>query len=317
METETKAGRQVRHDRSLTKTAAEKPMFLPAGPERIFAILSRPEGEATGLGVISIHTRNNENTAHRNRLGVRMTRALAARGVHGLRFDLHGTGDSTGILAPGVDGQPAADVLAAVDCLRQHGASRIALIGACYSAMLALAVAPQIPDLAGLHLVSPPIASLRREGGVNTYHAPLRQVLRHSMSRRSLRLLASEPRYAAWLAGRARERLRRTLSARSTAPEPASALQAPPDRALRVLRDLAERRVQLRLLFGENDPVLADLQAARTGPLGHWLNSLEQTLEIVVAPGGGHVLFTSLAGQDFCVDSVLAWVDAMLHSDRR
>ncbi len=71
-----------------------------------------------------------------NRLNVRIARALAARGIPAMRFDLSGRGDSAP--ARGMESyeqQAVADIRAAMNLLTERtGASRFALMGICSGA---------------------------------------------------------------------------------------------------------------------------------------------------------------------------------------
>lgn len=88
---------------------------------------------------------------------VAMARELASAGFYALRFDYRGRGDSGGSQSAAHIGTMVQDAQDAVRFLReQTGLERILLLGVCAGAMVALAAAPQVNDLAGLALWSPP-----------------------------------------------------------------------------------------------------------------------------------------------------------------
>lgn len=100
----------------------------------------------------------NAGIVHRigpHRLNVKVARALAARGVASLRFDLSGLGDSRPA-AGGNEAQATLDIGAALDELgRASGASRFVLFGLCSGADNAYRAALADPRIAGLALVDP------------------------------------------------------------------------------------------------------------------------------------------------------------------
>lgn len=109
----------------------------------------------------------NAGVLHRvgpHRLHVRLARALAARGLASLRFDLSGIGDSRAVPGGRSFWENAVfDTRAAMDGLASaSGASRFVLFGLCSGADNALATAAKDPRVTGLVLLDPPSYATRR-----------------------------------------------------------------------------------------------------------------------------------------------------------
>lgn len=290
----------------------EEPVYLTVGTERIFGILTRPIVAPSGLGVICLHARNRNNTAHRNRTGMRLSRELSAIGVYSLRVDFYGTGDSTGVLQRGATGQVGDDLLAAVDLLRQQGATRIAVAGICFGGLVALATAERIPELTGLFMVSAPLATVRPGRSIKQQHDKISAVARQTVRGSTLRLLVRDQEYRAWFLHRVRLRVRLARQRRRPAPttNPAVAPGHDPGESpllarIRTLGMALDRGVEVRLLFAEADRVYRDFSAARSGPLGQLLE--RPRISVVVTPGNEFGLLTSLTGQDTIIRSTLDW----------
>lgn len=140
----------------------DAPFFFPAGEEMLFGVLTRPTGEANGTTVTMLTGGGYLTSTHRNRMYVRLSRRLAALGYHTLRFDYHGTGESTGSARQfHIDEPFVEDLAGAIGWLEGQGLSRHVLVGSCFGSRTALACSPQIPGLERLVLLSPPARDVR------------------------------------------------------------------------------------------------------------------------------------------------------------
>jgi uncharacterized protein len=143
-------------------TRGEYPVFLRAGGEELFAIVTEPTGEPNQLALIMLAGGNVVGGTGRNRMWVRLARRVAARGYHALRLDYHGIGESTGEIESFEPDRPFVDdLLAGVRCLEGRGVREIAVAGWCFGARTALASADQIPGLRGLALINAPVRDTR------------------------------------------------------------------------------------------------------------------------------------------------------------
>lgn len=118
-----------------------RPLFFGSEERRLFCLYTAPGGTPSNRGVVLCNPWGNEAlSSHRSyRL---LSELLARAGLHVLRFDYHGTGDSGGLFpADGLDGW-IRDAIMAVEELRTlTGARRIGLVGLRLGAAVAAGVA--------------------------------------------------------------------------------------------------------------------------------------------------------------------------------
>lgn len=142
-------------------SADETPFYFSAEDGvTLFGILTSPPVDALGIAVVILSGGGaTAQATNRNRLSVHLARSLAELGFHALRFDYHGVGESSGVLAgaPPADQPFLGDVRGAVRWLRGRGIERFVLVGACFGARTALAYAPELEGLQSVLLVSPPL----------------------------------------------------------------------------------------------------------------------------------------------------------------
>ncbi len=84
------------HGVSNSEAYLELPTFFTADGEELFGMVTLPRDTAADTGVVVVAGAGTPVTTGRNRIHVRICRELAVRGVAALRFDFHGTGESTG-----------------------------------------------------------------------------------------------------------------------------------------------------------------------------------------------------------------------------
>ena len=103
------------------------------------------------------------NTSGRNAVGRRLAAELAAAGLHTVRLDYHGVGDSTGSIDEFVLHEPfVEDLAAAVAALRGCPVDTIGALGDCFGARTALATCAEGAGIEALLLVSLPWRDLAR-----------------------------------------------------------------------------------------------------------------------------------------------------------
>ncbi|MGK5627801.1 alpha/beta hydrolase [Streptomyces sp. URMC 123] len=141
----------------------ERPCYLDADGERLFAVVTEPVGEPSGTGVLLLSGGVYVLSTNRNRMFVTLARRLAGRGHRVLRLDYRGVGESTGVISDyALDSPNPADVSAAVACLTEAGSRRIAAVGSCFGARAALHTLAGHPALESLVLLSPPVGDAGR-----------------------------------------------------------------------------------------------------------------------------------------------------------
>lgn len=120
----------------------EAPLLFGPG-ESMLGILSRPANPRQPDFALLMFNAGVLSRIGPHRMNVKLARALAARGVTSLRFDLSLQGDSRSDSASGAAPTSATDdVVAAMDHLQRHfGIARFAVLGVCSGAVTALAAA--------------------------------------------------------------------------------------------------------------------------------------------------------------------------------
>jgi len=147
--------------------AANEPaeaLYFKSGGNTLFGLLHRaPAEKATGVGIVICKPFGYEATCS-HRATRALAEAAASMGVHALRFDYSGTGDSSDI-DPGADQIElwVKDVVAAVAELRlQTGVKDICLLGFRLGALIATLAAKQCAPSARALIVIAPVVSGRR-----------------------------------------------------------------------------------------------------------------------------------------------------------
>lgn len=133
------------------------PVFIPYDGARLAAVITAPDGHPDGLVVLL--TGGGAARSHRAQLWTRAAERLAKQGLASLRLDYQGTGDSTGV-APELHmtDPPTDQALAAVRfSLDALGVERVAGVGNCMGARIALDLAAELPEWIGTLCINPPI----------------------------------------------------------------------------------------------------------------------------------------------------------------
>jgi uncharacterized protein len=133
-----------------------EPFFFGQPGRRLFGVYHPPRSETnSSLGVVLCYPTGEEYyLAHPT--FVRLATLLATAGIHVLRFDYFGCGDSEGEAEDGSMEQWIADIQVAVDELRDgSGAKRLYLVGCRLSAYMAVATANLRADIDGIVLWDP------------------------------------------------------------------------------------------------------------------------------------------------------------------
>jgi pimeloyl-ACP methyl ester carboxylesterase len=259
-------------------TADEIPVYLPAGDEHVFGILTRPTGMANGTALLCFHAGAQNLTSHRNRVYTRLCRDAAGAGYSALRMDFHGTGDSSGVLVDrGVSGQTVVDVDVAVRWLTEQGVQRIVVVGSCWGGLVALVAAARHEAVVSAALLSPPLYLLETGGSVTQgrpQHERLGRALSKALRLRVFHLFLVEREYRRWVIRRVRRRAWVGLAARlgrSTGPREDHVTVS----AQSLFEPLLQRGVPIRVLFGEQDETYLDQLKLGSLP------SLEAASEII------------------------------------
>jgi pimeloyl-ACP methyl ester carboxylesterase len=203
----------------------------------LMGTLSAPAQSAGGIGALLF----NAGVVPRigpNRLNVRIARALQARGIPALRFDLSGRGDSAP--ARGMESyeqQAVADIRAAMNLLHERtGVTRFAILGLCSGAENAFHAALADERVIGVTLM-------------DSYHYPtLRTHINRFRRRASMQggLIGAGTK---WIKRRLKRSANGSARAREGAANSFGSIRPTPEAFARQLEKLIERGVKIDLLF--------------------------------------------------------------------
>jgi len=136
---------------------------LQFGPDqKLFGILSQPDGAISETAVIIVNTGRNPR-AGVGRFGVEFARRLASVGITTLRFDFAGLGDSIGLAGEEdmrsdvFEDERGGDISAAIDALEQLGCRRFVVHGICSGAYHALHAAVTETRIEAVLMVNLPL----------------------------------------------------------------------------------------------------------------------------------------------------------------
>lgn len=222
------------------------PAFFAVGDETLFGVLAEPVGGENGKTVTMLTGGGYVTSTHRNRAYVRLARRLTALGYRSFRFDYHGTGESTGTVdAFNLEEPFVEDLRGAISWLEGRSLTQHVLVGSCFGARTALAAAPEVEELHGVVLISPPVRD-------------------------------------AWWDPKTRRRIYRgEFDGADHGPKAveASALFLEP------LGRLIERAVPILVLYGEQEDLFAHFQEAEDGQLGRMLSSAGGVVQVRTLAG--------------------------------
>jgi len=147
-----------------TSVVAEHPLFVPSGRQHLAAVLAVPAGGPRAL--VLLLPGFGVGRSHKARIWTHCARRLAERGIASIRLDYPGHGDSTGSPATVELDTPAVDEAAAAADLAMElvGVDVLGVVGNCFGARTAVALARQRDDCRNAALVLP--------GGFNILFEP-------------------------------------------------------------------------------------------------------------------------------------------------
>jgi dienelactone hydrolase len=276
----------------------EIPVFIPAGKQSLFGVLTSPGGGSQSLIVVNGPGGPNAALFQRNGVATRLARRLADAGFSTMRFDYVGIGDSTGDLVKFDLEKPLReDVNAVLTWAKAAGFTRFGLVGICFGTRTALSVMDNADKVSALVLSTMPFADVMT-------------VLSRRMGTSGLLKRLLKP--ATWMSltdpGRRRSyaKLLRSLWRRSTGRRPDRASGSRPS-AMSRLRTASQSNVPVLMLYGSEDrhylnaaPSLESLRGVLSG------------LEVDASYPGELHGFPTLEGQDVFVDKVVSWLTARM-----
>lgn len=270
-----------------TMSVIDQPFFVPVDDDQLFAVSSQPD-KPRQTGVLLLPAGGYIFTPQQNRWAFDFAHRMAANGYPTVRFDWAGVGDSTGAAEDFTLDRPAtADATAALSLLTT---TSCVLVGQCFGARTAMAMANQVKGLAGVALLSPPVRDFTRGDGTATRRA-------YEMSTTSYVTEGLKRLRPADLANRKQllrlGRLGRALvtakwrkaTKRFRRPDPTPWASRP---FLEHLAWLVDNEVPTLLAYGEESNDLKEFNEAKAGRLGELLARGSATVQIAVIPGSLH-----------------------------
>ncbi len=281
---------------------AESPHFIDVGSETLFGIMTRPQAEPNGVGVVVLHGGGDHNLpSHRNRWTVEFARGLATDGYTVLRVGFRGVGESTGNNETFALSDPfVSDGVAIVNALAaEPGVHRIYAVGSCFGARTAVGVAAELPVVEGLVLSALPVADPEKRKAMDNSTADF---LKRGFGRKGLAGLL--------IAGR-RDRYLRILTnkIRSLTAYRTSGANPTPwvaDSVVGGLRAVAGRGGRVLLVYGTEDDFYAQFREAQAGPLG--VLAASPAIEVDASVVGRLHGYPSVAVQEAFVERASAWI---------
>lgn len=299
-------------------TREETPVFFRADGEDLFGIVTRPSGTGTGLGFVTLSGGAVPFSSGRNDMSVHICRRLAGMGHMSIRFDYHGAGESTGIVDRVELGKThLADTLAAVDVLREHGASQIVLSGACGGARNALAAAKDVPEVHSLVLFSLPLRDHERVASRAHRRAArewnIWQYVRRALRPKTWRGFFDRRLRRVYLAF-AKEKIRAVRRGETAKPAVPEGAGVTSPTVLEELIHLIKRRIPILLVYGDEDDYYKDFLLDQNERLGSVLERGSDVVQVIVLPGKVHS-FHTLDLQEQLRQLIYDWLDPQ-KSDR-
>jgi pimeloyl-ACP methyl ester carboxylesterase len=283
----------------------EVPVFFPTQDgHTLFGVLVRPIDETKKPAVVIAPGGWYGTSTARNRLVVRMSRALASHGHPSFSFDYHGIGDSGGA-SPRFQMKNlfTEDLYGAIRALEDRGYEEIVLVGVCYGGRVAASCAHSIKELRGVALVSVPLGQPGDGGGKTAQTAArtsawrlarkaanpivLRGLMDHNMRHSYGRIIGAK-----WRATTGRRR----TGTKGDTMQLSDSLAA-----------IVERRVPLLILYGADDNYLRTFTAASEGRLGRVLFTDHGNVEVRTLPGNLQS-FSSVGSQEAVIEAVSNWI---------
>lgn len=279
--------------------AVERPLWMGA-TSQLFGIVTEPSPGTVLRGAVLFLNSGGDHHVGPRRMYVSLARRWSALGFVGLRMDLMGLGDSgpAGQACPGIFPPTAlADIAAAMGWLCEHYAvQRVTLCGLCSGAFHALRAA-YVDQRVGRLLLINPVKYLLSDTCESTEMdmaeaiGSARQYRRRVLSWQAWRKLLAGQLDFAYLRRVCRARARLALGAWLHEVARRMGLAVREDLG-RELQALAQRGVQMHVLFSRGDPGYELLQRQA----GSVLQNLSKQLHLYFMDGANHD-FTAIAAR--------------------
>lgn len=297
-----------------SSTYKEYPVVFPAGREEIFGIYAEHLRDPRDTAVILLTGGGFIPMTHRNRMWVRLARALAAERFPVLRFDYHGIGESTGTVTQyWLDRPFVEDLQGAIAWVRRQPITRLVLVGSCFGARTILSASDRIPELSAAVLLSPPLRGHGLGEGAATRFAEeltLVDYLRRAGRARVIRRVLDarwRDAYVRMARVKFSHLVRAWRSADRAAAPGTERLAWVSRKFLEPLRTLARRPVRLLFLYGADEEFYQEFHRALSGELSGFLQEADGRFEVRTVAGILHG-FTTVQMQSLAIAQTFDWI---------
>jgi dienelactone hydrolase len=295
-------------------TRDEDLCFFPAKDDELFGIVTHPQGEPNGWGLLFVAGGLWLPSPGRNRIWVDMARRFASDGFTTMRFDYHGVGESSGVVMNYSLDEPAAhDTAAAARVLESQGVSSLILAGTCYGARSIMAALEHLPAVKAVALYAPPVRDFA--AGHQFTSKPVGWFVRKAFTKRvaqGMFIPERRKRYRSVIARKV-QALRRRRQRRREGQQTRTNREAVSPVFLRQLAGAIDRGVRLLFVYGHDDEVYADFHRAQRTRLRDLLDQAGDLCTVVEVPGKVHGM-TSSEVQRHLVEVTAAWLPTAIAS---
>jgi len=254
-------------------TALHTPVVLETSPGPVVAMVTEPTVPARGLGVVLFSPGGYTISTQRNRWGTKLAEELAKIGIHTIRFDYRGIGDSAGQIELFAHDVPFdGEGRAAIAELERRGVTDFVLIGQCFGARTALALVESVAGVRGVFAVSPSTRDTGRgEGNASkmAHDASIGEYVKHATKVFDVKLLkdpGARRRYLRMARTFVRARLARLK--RAIVPEPPDPTPWVSRGFLRQVTHLVDAEIPVSFVYGAAEEDSEDFAKAKQGRLG-------------------------------------------------
>ncbi len=272
----------------------QEPVVLATSPGPVVAMVTEPCAPSVGLGVVLFSPGGYTISSQRNRWGTKLADQLSRIGIHTIRLDYRGIGDSAGEIETFAHELPfVGEGTAAISELRQRGVEDFVLIGQCFGARTALALAPDVEGLRGVFAISPSMRDTGRgEGNASklAHAGTVREYLSHAAAvfdPKTLKDRGARRRY--WRMAKTFIKARMTKLRSVVSRRPPDATPWVSRGLLDQVTMLVDRRIALTFVYGADEEDSDDFLAAKRGWFGGVIDG-SKTVEEHLLPGRVHNL---------------------------
>jgi pimeloyl-ACP methyl ester carboxylesterase len=246
----------------------------------------------------------------KNQVRIRLARELAEVGFHVFRLDYRGIGESGGEpREPTLTELWVDDALGAIRWLQANGFHRIIVVGVCFGARTALAVLDELPGLAAMIMIAPPVGDTNHRETIVAH--PWSWYLRRAMSPSAVRMMLSSHPTAKRRRGTLIAKVKRSAGRGNGADGGEEKRAHASPQFLEPMGELLDRGVPTLILYGRGDDFFLNFERSLEGRLGRMIDEAGDVVAVRIVDESISGL-ASVATQDLLLDEVTAWAGQLV-----